>query len=116
MFELGDCAVYAAPGNHAQPDEPVRIDRAILLGQEIVVAVHHSSVRVVVDDVVCHVDTAAREQDLGVYSVLVLLLDPLLGRPRSGHVLVADEVVQAPAFGRRAGVMVCALVRWSVFY
>ena len=88
MLHLGDRVVDIGDRDHPHADQPVGRDRAIFLGEPVVVAADHRLVDLVMRDVAPEDGPGDHrcEQDLGVHAVLVLLLDPLLGRAGAGGV------------------------------
>jgi hypothetical protein len=75
----------------ADPNQPVRINRTVLLGQPTVVGVHHSLVSSIVLNAAPELGSPLlrREQDFGIDSVLILLFDPLLGSSGSRSTFIS---------------------------
>ncbi len=88
MRHLGDRVVDIGDRDDAHADQAVGRDRAIFLGEPVVVAADHRLVDLVMADVAPEHRPRdhRREQDLGVHAVAVLLLDALLGRAGAGGV------------------------------
>ena len=88
MRHLGDRVLDIGDRHDAHADQPVGGDRAIFLGEPVVVAADHGLVDLVMADVAPEDGPRdhRREQDFGVEPVLVLFLDALLGRAGAGGV------------------------------
>src|ERR1051325_10100019 len=88
MRHFGDCVVDVADWDGAHGDQPVGGYGTVLLGQPVVVSPHHRLVRLVVANVTPPSRARALEQHFGIDSVLVLLLETLLGRSGSRRLVV----------------------------
>src|SRR5215207_4130848 len=89
MLHFGDGVVYVAHGENAHADQSVGSDGTVLLRQPSVVPPEDGVVGIVVANVAPPARGGALEQDLCVYSVLVLLPDSLLGRAGPRRVFIA---------------------------
>src|ERR1700722_3651183 len=89
--QLCDGVVDAGLWYDPECDEPVAVDRRVLLGEELVVSTDHCAVGIVVRDTAPEAGAAyPGEEHLGVDPVHVLLGNPLLGRASAGRAFVGN--------------------------